>query len=144
MIVPSLVLALLPTALVATGDDGGTTPSITIEASPSLLREGIRCRVDLHPSNEGLGRRIDVSYEGEVAKATDEGLLLAVTEDLRAAEVRFPPFMGIHLPFYHKVFRNFGDEPTAPGGKKKEVWIPTAKIRSVRVLTGSGADAGVR
>lgn len=103
---------------------------ITIIASPSTLKVGARCQVELKAVASGRKETV-MTYDGVIAKANDQGIGLAVTEERRTIAVK--PLAD--KPFLDRFFRNVGIGRPTPGDKK-EVWLPSATIRSVRLIEG--------
>lgn len=123
---------ILPaTALVEARADepAGAGRRITVVASPAIIPAGTRCRVELDPEARGAGAS-ELTYEGKVVAADDEGLTLAVSstrrKDVSHAE-------AARLPLIGRLFTNVGIEP-AKAGEAKDVRIPAEKIRTVVLL----------
>jgi len=121
-------------------DEKDRDHAIQIVASPSILPKDARCRVELNPERAGRGETW-MAYEGTIAKATDEGVMLAVTsvQERRVDEVPY----ASRIPYVGRLFRNIGIGVRAPG-ERKDVWIPSGQIRSVRLLADPESKAPVR
>jgi hypothetical protein len=118
------------------GDDSkdkGKDRPITIIASPSTLKAGTRCRIELNAVTSGRSETV-TTYEGVIAKANDQGVGLAVTEERRTIAVKSA---FARKPFLDRFFRNVGIGRPNPT-EKKEVWLPAETIRSVRLVEERG------
>jgi hypothetical protein len=116
----------------ARADDGQAIGRpITIIASPTTLKVGSRCRVELNAVTKGRNESV-TAYEGVITRASVEGVGLNVTEE-RQTIVRKTPLA--HAPMMDRFFRNVGVGRPAPDAPK-EVWLPSAKIHSVRLIEG--------
>jgi hypothetical protein len=115
-------------------DDPRKGQPITIIAGAETLKAGSRCVVEMNPSTTGRNATV-TTYEGEITKATSEGVGLAVAET-RLTVTRQTPLA--RAPFFDRLFRNVGIGRPGPDAGT-EVWLPSAKIRSVK-LTGGKAD----
>ncbi|MDR3621322.1 MAG: hypothetical protein P4L85_18370 [Paludisphaera borealis] len=110
------------------GDSKGTDRPITIIASPATLKVGARCRVELNAVASGRNETV-TAYEGVIAKATEQGVGLTVTEEKKTIVRK----TAVHVPFKDRLFRNVGIGRPAPGSKK-EVWLPSETIHSVELV----------
>jgi len=116
----------------ARADDGQATGRpITIIASPTTLKVGSRCRVELNAVTTGRNETV-TAYEGVITRASVEGVGLNVSEE-KTTIVRKTPLA--HAPRMDRFFRNVGIGRPAPDAPK-EVWLPGAKIHSVRLIEG--------
>ncbi len=122
------------------GEDGAeakpTDRAITIIASPSTLKVGARCQVELNPVTIGRNEAVTV-YDGVIARANEQGVGLTVTEERKTIAVKSPL---AHAPLVNRLFRNVGVGRPKPG-EKKEVWLPSESIHAVK-LTGDAAGEG--
>jgi len=109
---------------------------ITIIASPSTLKVGARCRVELNPVTTGRTERVTV-YDGVVARANDQGVGLTVTEERTTIAAKSAL---AHAPLVNRLFRNVGIGRPKPG-EKKEVWLSSESIHSVKLM-GKDSDEG--
>lgn len=126
----SMILPVAAAVAEARADEpAGAGRRITVVASPAIIPAGTRCRVELNPEVRGAATS-EVTYEGKVAAADDEGLTLAVSstrrKDVSNAE-------AARLPLIGRLFTNIGVGPTK-AGEEKDVRIPVEKIRSVELL----------
>jgi hypothetical protein len=138
VLVLMLVVAAVPAFRLTTrnaqagdpGDRDQRTPAVT---NPSALPVGARCWVELNPETNGKKERVETSYEGKVARATGEGLMLTVS----SVKTRISRPTLSRIPVAGRLFTNVGIAP-AKSGEAKNVWIPAEKIRSV-MLARNGA-----
>lgn len=105
---------------------------ITVITHPSALPVGARCTVELAVEPNDRNERVEIVYEGKIAKATDNGITLTVTSKREKATSR----SGLSkVPIVNRLFTNVGIAQATPG-QEKDVWIEAGKIRSV-TLTGN-------
>ena len=126
-------VVIQPTAHhVLAGDSRGREHQITIIARPSALPAGTRCQVELIPETNKQ-KEVVVIFEGKVASATDEGLMLTVSS-LRRRDISHSS--ASRLPVVNRLFKNVGVALAKPG-EEKDVWIPAEKVRSVELARNS-------
>lgn len=130
--------AILAGAAWSDDDQGGAegaTASVAVAEPPKV---GSRCRIELNPVS--TGRNVtETLHEGVVARSSAEGVGLTVTET-RLTVVRRTPLA--RLRFLDRFFRTVGISRPALGAAK-EIWLPTATIRSLTPIparTASPAD----
>ncbi|AMV35993.1 hypothetical protein [Planctomyces sp. SH-PL62] len=135
-----LGLSLAACAILAgaawSGDDqedaGGAIASVPVAEPPKV---GSRCRIELNPVSTGRDVT-ETLHEGVVARSSAEGVGLTVTET-RLTVVRRTPLA--RMRFLNRFFRNVGISRPAPGAAK-EVWLPTATIRSLTPIPAGAAS----
>jgi hypothetical protein len=106
----------------------GRDHPITIIASPSLLKEGSRCRVDVNELATSRRQSVVTTYEGVITKANEQGVGLDVIEKRQV--VARP--VASKLPLGGRLFRNIGIGRPSPD-KKEQVWLPAESILSVKL-----------
>lgn len=126
----SMILpAAAPVAESRADEPAGAGRRITVVASPAIIPAGARCRVELTPEVRGSATS-ELTYEGKVAAADDEGLTLVVSstrrKDVSHAE-------AARLPLIGRLFVNVGIGATK-AGEEKAVRIPAETIRTVELL----------
>ena len=137
-------LAILAPSLVVGFPDVPARPKarlIKILASPSILKPGTPCRIEVDEHPPTAYRTAVTTYEGTVVEADDEGVRLDVREMRRVDAV---PAVS-RIPFSDRLFRNVGIARPAPGAKLPPVAIAAAKVRSITVLpagTPQAAETG--
>lgn len=122
-------------ALLAGAARGDETPEagrpFTMTASPSTLKVGARCRVEMRPVSRG-GRQTTTIYEGVVTKASEQGVGLALSKQKQLIVRRTP--LG-HAPVLDRIFRGAGaDRPALEA--MTEVWLPSKTIGSIHMIDG--------
>ena len=128
----SSLAILVPSLAVGFPDEpaGPKARPIKILASPSILRPGTPCRIEVDEQPPTVYRTVVTTYEGTVVEADDEGVRLDVREVRRETAV---PAVA-KVPFSDRLFRNVGIGRPAPDAKHPPLAIAAAKIRSVTVL----------
>jgi len=107
----------------------GDGEAITIVGSPALLPVGTRCRVELKPLDEEA-KVVEMTYEGTVVEAKDDGIDLRVSELRRCVSLKSPL---ASIPGLDRLTRNVGIGRLA-AGKEMIVSMAAGEIRSVRCL----------
>lgn len=103
---------------------------ITIIASPSTIPVGAQCLVEMSPESNDRGETLEISHEGKIAEAKDDGISLTIAS---TRQVITKGGSASRLPVVGRLFRNIGIGHPKPGEERK-VWIPAEKIRSVKLL----------
>lgn len=105
---------------------------VIIVASPSILPEGSKCRIELKPAEIDESETVFESitfYEGTIKKITkDKVLLTAASIEVRC--INNSPLSDI--PILNRYFKNTGIARSAL--EEKEVPIPVDQIRSITLM----------
>jgi hypothetical protein len=118
---------------VASADSKAPPREITVIARPSALPAGARCTIELVSETNDRNERVEIVYEGKIARTTDDGITLTVTSKRQKATSRS---RLASVPVVNRLFTNVGIG-LAKAGEEKDVWIAAEKIRSVK-LVGNG------
>jgi hypothetical protein len=126
-----LIVTLSATPPLARGGDGPVPScSVLIKASPAILNDGTRCRLELRAESTPSGQVTD-SYTGRVIGSNSRGFFVQIEDETHRVEMRAEPKAS--LPFVNRRFRNVGIGRTSARADRK-LWIPAEKVALIEVL----------
>lgn len=101
---------------------------ITVITTPLALPVDTRCVVQLKPETNDQKQIVETSYDGKVAKVSDDGIALIVV--MVRTKVSSPSVVS-RIPIANRLSTTIGyGQPT---GQEKNIWIPAVKIQSVEL-----------
>lgn len=131
------LLAAVAASLIQPGaradDPEGREHRITVIASPAALPMGAQCVVEMAPETNDRHETVELSHEGKIAEAKDDGIALIISSTRQVITKEGP---ASRLPIANRFFRNVGIGRPKPGAEQK-VWIPAEKIRSVKLAANA-------